>query len=167
MFLVALLQCNFLYSLAGSRWRLKIQLGWSFCWMGCALPVDNVEPRRSGRCLPLSERHRYFYKYLLMSFWTQLCDILNALQKSVGSLLFFTVEEHKVNHSEALTRHQAQPDRRAGRALRRRWSRAWPDPAPHSSRPRGAGVSCYKLAAVFQTDLLKLQSIAQRTTNWN
>lgn len=31
MFLVALLQCNFLNSLAGSRWRLKIWLGWRFC----------------------------------------------------------------------------------------------------------------------------------------
>lgn len=45
------------------------------------------------------------------------------------------------------------------------WSRAWPCTA--WLEVRGAEVSCYKLAAVFQTDLLKLQSIAQRTTNWN
>lgn len=54
----------------------------------------------------------YFYKHLLMSLWTQLCDILNALHKSLGYCLFFTVKEHKVNHSEALTGHQAQPDQR-------------------------------------------------------
>lgn len=64
----------------------------------------------------------------LMSLWAQPCDILNALQKSVGYRLFFTLKEHKVNHSEALTRHQLSPTEGPCSPEAMEPSLAWPCP---------------------------------------
>lgn len=54
MFLVALLQCNFLNSLAGSRWRLKIRLGWSFCGRAVHYQLIILSPEALGGVYPSS-----------------------------------------------------------------------------------------------------------------